>query len=104
MLVVMTIVTVIKLDELFSLNSNEMSNEILSSKRPGWYFLSDVESDSFKIAQLRSEIRIWYHSRNKLKIDRVSVVLTEFPPFYKSNLISDFEIPFFSRWNLTTMF
>ena len=44
MLVVMTIVTLIKLDELFSLNSNEMSNEILSSKRPSWYFLSYVKS------------------------------------------------------------
>ena len=41
---------------------------------------------------------------NKLKIDWVSVVLTEFPPFYKSNLIFDFEFLFFSRWNLTTMF
>ena len=95
MLVVMTIVMVIKLDELFSLNSNEMSNEILSSKRPSWYFLSYVESDSFKITQLRSEIRIWYYSGNKLKIDGVSIVLTEYPPFYKSNLIFDFEIPFF---------
>ena len=67
-------------------------------------FLSYVNSDSFKITLFRSEIRIWFRIRNKLKIDWVSVVLTEFPPFYKSNLIFDFEFLFFSRWNLTTMF
>ena len=58
-------------------------------------FLSYVKSDKFKITWSRSEIRIWFWIRNKLKIDWVSVVLTKFPPFYKSNLISDFEIPFF---------
>ena len=91
----MTIVMVIKLDELFSLNSNEMSKEILSSKRPGWYFLSYIKSDSFKITQLRSEIRIWYHSGNKLKIDWVSVVWLNFHLFTNQIWFLILKIPFF---------
>ena len=54
-------------------------------------FLSYVKSDSFKITWSKSEIRIWFRIRNKLKI-------------YKSDLIFDFEFPVCSRWNLTTMF